>query len=254
MTKGEVFKLYANCLPVKGARRSVICDLEAKRLQFIPNDLFRILTECERLSLSEIKQRYEDTPETIIDDYFSLLVEQDYGFWCDEPESFPALDLSWDRPETITNAIIDIDRTSSHDYGSIFSQLDSLGCRAVEVRAYDTLSIEEVEEILQACQHLRLRHLDLMIKYQPELTCEALVDVCVRYQVISRIVVHSSPYMRKSTVGSFAILIRFDTHQIGPSSCGEVAPDYFSFNVEHFTEALRFNTCLNRKIGVAANG
>src|SRR5215216_6299446 len=254
MAKEDVFKLYANCLPVKGARRSIICDLQTQRAQFIPNDLFEILTEFDGVPVSEIKEQFEETSESVIDDYFNLLVEQDYGFWCDEPELFPPLNLSWDRPDTVTNAIIDVDRTSKHDYSNIFSQLDALGCRAVELRAYDALSMKEIEDILQACQHLRLRHLDLIIKFQPELTSEGLLDFCLRYQLISRILVHSSPYTQKFMVDMFPILVRFDTHEVKPSSCGEVAPEYFSLTVDHFTEALNFNTCLNRKISVAANG
>ncbi|MGH9897575.1 MAG: grasp-with-spasm system SPASM domain peptide maturase, partial [Pyrinomonadaceae bacterium] len=250
----DIFKLYANSLPVKGARRSIICDLQNQRAQFIPNDLFFILTELKRLSVSEIKERFKDTPEKIIDDYFNLLIEQDYGFWCDEPDRFPDVDLSWDRPEAITNAIVDIDQTSKHDYRQIFSQLNNLGCQAVQVRAYDPLSMKELEGILQACQNLRLRHLDLVIKFHPQLTLETLVDFCMRYQLISRIVVHSSPHESKAKVDPLPIFIRFHTYEVTPSSCGEVAPGYFSLTLEHFAEAHLFNTCLNRKISIAANG
>ncbi len=123
----EVFKLYANCMPVKGARRSIICDLQKQRLRFIPNNLFYILTELADHSVADIKQKFEGKTDQTIDDYFALLVKEDYGFWCDEPENFLPLDLTWDRPEAVTNSIIDIDSSSCHDYTEIFTQLDGAG-------------------------------------------------------------------------------------------------------------------------------
>ncbi|HEY4572343.1 MAG TPA: hypothetical protein VIJ26_00200 [Thermoanaerobaculia bacterium] len=40
-----VFQLFACCLPVKGARRSLLCDVQRQAFQFIPNGLYEILTE-----------------------------------------------------------------------------------------------------------------------------------------------------------------------------------------------------------------
>ena len=250
----KVFKLYANCMPVKGARRSIICDLQKQRLRFIPNNLFYILTELADYSVADIKQKFEGKTDQTIDEYFALLVKEDYGFWCDEPEKFPPLDLAWDRPEPVTNSIIDIDSSSSHDYTEIFTQLDQLGCQAVQIRAYDPLSMNQLEEILLACQHRRLRHLDLVIKFQPELTPETLADFCLRFQLISTISVYSSPAKYTHEVVPLPVFVRYYTHEVTPTSCGVVSPGYFSLFQEHFREAQQFNTCLNRKLSIAADG
>lgn len=251
----EVFKLHANCLPVKGARRSSICDLQKQRMRLIPNDLFYILTDLAGLTTTEIKQRFNGSCDQVIDDYFAMLTSEAYGFWCDEPpERFPKLDLSWQRPEKITNAIIDVDRSSKHDYASLLSQLDELGCQAVQIRAYDELTLADLEEIVTHCQNHRLRHLDLVIKFQPELTPETLSTLCLDYQVVSRIIVHSSPQKSHMRVEPFSIVIDYYTFPVTTSSCGVVSPRFFTLTVEHFTEAQNFNTCLNRKIGIAADG
>ena len=250
----EVFKLFANCLPVKGARRSTICDLQKQRMRLIPNDLFYILTDLAGLPTTEIKRRFNGDCDEVIDDYFTMLTEEAYGFWCDEPELFPKLDLSWDRPEKITNAIIDVDRSSKHDYQSLLSQLDELGCQALQIRAYDELTLADLEEILTHCERHRLRHLDLVIKFQPELTGEALNALCMAHQVISGIIVHSSPQKSRLKVNPFSIIIDYYTFPVTPSSCGMISPRFFSLTLEHFTEALNFNSCLNRKIGIGADG
>jgi SPASM domain peptide maturase of grasp-with-spasm system len=250
----EVFKLFANCLPVKGARRSTICDLQKQRMRLIPNDLFYILTDLAGLPTTEIKRRFNGDCDEVIDNYFTMLTEEAYGFWCDEPELFPKLDLSWDRPEKITNAIIDVDRSSKHDYQSLISQLDELGCQALQIRAYDELTLADLEEILTHCERHRLRHLDLVIKFHPELTAEALNALCMDHQVISQIIVHSSPQKSRLKVNPFSIIINYCTFPVTPSSCGMISPGFFSLTLEHFTEALNFNSCLNRKIGIGADG
>ena len=250
----EVFKLFANCLPVKGARRSTICDLQKQRMRLIPNDLFYILTDLAGLPTTEIKRRFNGDCDEVIDDYFTMLTEEAYGFWCDEPELFPKLDLSWDRPEKITNAIIDVDRSSKHDYQSLLSQLDELGCQALQIRAYDELTLADLEEILTHCERHRLRHLDLVIKFHPELKGEVLNALCMDHQVISRIIVHSSPQKSRLKVNPFSIIIDYYAFPVTPSSCGMISPRFFSLTLEHFTEALNFNSCLNRKIGIGADG
>ncbi|HYM00844.1 MAG TPA: grasp-with-spasm system SPASM domain peptide maturase [Blastocatellia bacterium] len=249
-----VFRLYANCIPVKGARRSLICDLQKNRAQFIPNDLFRILNECSDLTLPEIKALYGGAEDETIDQYFDLLLREDYGFWCDEPDRFPPLDMSWDRPERITNAIIDIDRSSRHDFKSVFAQLDELGCQALQIRSYDDLTLPAVEEILQACKGGRLRHLDLIVKFQTAFTEEILLELCMRNQVVSRLLVHSSPADHRVERDKVPFAIRYFEQAVTPTSCGEVAPGYFSITLDHFTEALHFNSCLNRKISIGADG
>jgi len=254
MIASSVFKLYANCIPVKGARRSVICDLQTGRAQLVPNDCFMILTEFAGRTIGEIKAYYDNEQDQTIDEYFDLLVKEDYGFLCDEADRFPALSLDWERPEPITNAIVDIDRTSKHDFGAIFSELSELGCQAVQIRAYDDLSLAELKRILEATNHLCFRHLDLIVKYQPELTEAALTELCLGHQVTSRVLVHSSPSQSKADTDKLSFAIRFFEEPVTPLSCGEVAPGYFSVNVEHFTEALHFNSCLNRKISISVDG
>jgi SPASM domain peptide maturase of grasp-with-spasm system len=254
MSEASVFKLYANCMPVKGARRSIVCDLQTGRAQLIPNDCYYILTQFPGSTLAAIKAYYDNDQDDVIDEYFDLLLKEDYGFMCDEPERFPPLNLEWDRPEPVTNAIVDVDSTSRHDYMGIFSQLDELGCQALHVRAYDALSLMEMDEILKACLHRRFRHIDLIVKHQPELTEDALVDFCLRYQAISRILVHSSPSTARVEKDKMSFAIRFFTDAVTPTSCGQVAPGYFSVNLEHFTESLHFNSCLHRKIGIGVDG
>jgi SPASM domain peptide maturase of grasp-with-spasm system len=73
-------------------------------------------------------------------------------------------------------------------------------------------------------------------------------------QVITRIVVHSSPFESSRIAEPLPISVRFVKNRASVASCGQVSPRYFSLFLEHFTEAQHFNTCLNRKISVTVDG
>jgi SPASM domain peptide maturase of grasp-with-spasm system len=53
--KNTYFKLFANCLPVKGASRSTICDVQRTELYFIPNELYETLLLLEQQSFESYK-------------------------------------------------------------------------------------------------------------------------------------------------------------------------------------------------------
>ncbi len=250
-----VFRLFACCIAVRGARRSLICDLGRQLLRFIPNGLYEILTEHGDKTLAGIKAAYDGRCDREIDEYFDFLAREELGFWCDEPASFPPIALDWESPQRITNAMIDVDRGSAFDYPAILAQLDDLGCEALQVRCFEPLDRAVVERLLAGAVHGRLRSIELLLAHQPELTDEALADLCRRHPRISRICVHSAPEDRAVESNPGAAEIGYRREAIGsPACCGCVHPSYFAPNLEVFLEAQRHNTCLNRKVAVDARG
>jgi SPASM domain peptide maturase of grasp-with-spasm system len=252
---GDVFRLFANCMPVKGARRSTICDLQYHRFDFIPNGLYYILTELKGKTVSEIKAVFDASQHVIIDEYFTFLQEKEYGFFCAEPELFPDLDLTWMAPEQITNAIIDVNEQSRHPYESIFDQLDALGCKALQLRFFDPVSVGEIEKILDSTQRGGLRHIELLLPYSTEFSDDTLKGLCVGNPRISGVVVSSAPKSRRMEVQGTGVPIDFTSAPCtSPACCGETSPKYFVINIGLFTEAQEWNTCLNRKISVSVDG
>jgi SPASM domain peptide maturase of grasp-with-spasm system len=250
-----VFALFACCIPVKGARRSTLCDVQRGSFQFIPNGLYEILTEHAGKTAAEIKAAYDHEYDEEIDEYLEFLLRHEFGFWCDDPAKFPPLDLTWEAPERITNAILDVDARSDHDYARILAELDDLGCKALEVRCFHGCALAELRAILEAARYGRLRSIDLLVGDGPELTPEALADLAARHGRVSGIVVHSAPEARRLPPSRTGVVVEYRTERIdSPSCCGKVYPGYFVVELETFAEGQRHNTCLNRKISVDARG
>jgi SPASM domain peptide maturase of grasp-with-spasm system len=255
MSARSVFRLFACCVPVRGARRSTLCDLQRERYELIPNGLYDILTTYTDHTLDEVRADFPAALHATIDEYFDFLVRQEYGFWCNDPGAFPPLDLSWERPEAVTNALVDVDGRSRHDWPLLLGQLDALGCQALQVRFFRPVGVDELDQVLGAMAGGRLRGVELMLPHDPEWGERTLEDLCLRHQRVMGIVVHSAPETRMERVSGLETVVHHRTERVDSHAhCGCVSPDWFMATLEGFTEARSFNSCLNRKLSVDAEG
>jgi len=165
------------------------------------------------------------------------------------------LDLGWERPELVTNALIDVDAGSRHDFASLLGQLDELGCTALQVRFFSPVPLDELEALLKTMHGGRLRSVELLVPFDAAWPEGALLRLCGLYQRLSGIVVHSAPGERTERVEYLETPVFYRTEVVeSHHHCGQVGPEWFAVSMEMFTEARRFNSCLNRKLSVDARG
>ena len=250
------FKLFACCFPVKGAIRAVICDVQRSEYSFIPIGLYEILMHCNDLSVEGIYVKYKNVSPSILDEYFEWLILKEYGFYTNEPWSFPKIKMTFHTPEKINNAIIDLDCKSIHNYESIFTQLDILGCKFIEIRSYDVIYYSSIMSILSYAKRLRFRNVDLILKYSNVYLYELseIKNIFVQYPFIGSITFHSAELNSNSSpiTGRY---LNYTTQIIDSENCcGQISKKYFSNNLETYTESQFFNTCLNKKISIDKYG
>jgi SPASM domain peptide maturase of grasp-with-spasm system len=254
----QYFNLFANCIPVKGAKRSVVCDLQRNQFDFIPNDLLNILEEIKTTEFSKIKEPLSDEDAETLDEYFDFLVKKEYGFWCskEELELFPQLDLSFVSPSIITNAIIDVDSQSNHDFTNIYNQLNDLGCKDLQIRFFSQTSLDELIEIIRPLLTNRIRSLQLVIQATAEFTEEKLIALCKRNMKIINVIISGSPEDKTVMVGldSYTSLNFIKQSIDSCGNCGNIHHTFFATNIQSFAESLHYNSCLNQKISVDING
>jgi SPASM domain peptide maturase of grasp-with-spasm system len=255
MSGEPVFRLFASCVPVRGAARSTLCDLQHARFELIPNGMHEILTEHRGRTVAEVKAAYGHQFDSVVDEYFDFLVERGFGFWTREPDAFPDLDLEWERPERITNSIVDVGPSSRHDFASIFRQLDDLGCKALQLRFFRACGVDEVSSILRHARAGRLRSVELLVPHAAEWDFAGVERLCAGHPRVSAVFVHSSPATAPARPTATGAHVFFMTDRVDSAwHCGQVHPDYFVAAMEPFTEALRYNSCLNRKMSVDEHG
>lgn len=84
----KTLKIVSNCIPVKGASRSIMYDLMRRSYFFIPNALSQVLAESENLSLDEIIEFYGQENKEIIIEYLDFLKDKDSITWVDNSSKF----------------------------------------------------------------------------------------------------------------------------------------------------------------------
>ncbi len=245
----DKFRLFACCIATKGVARSTISDVQRGKIYFIPNALLSILEDHPDKSIKEINACYGNQYDEIIEGYFQYLVENELGFFCDNPQNFPAINLVWDRPELITNAIIDLDKTSNYNIDKLLCGLQELGCKSIEFRIYDGFDYIKLMSLCLKFANSIFRFVSIIVKYHISFNLENMQRITRDYQRIQNLLIFDSEDEVEED-GIFFVKTKIDSS----SCCGFVSYKYFTPNLELFSEAQEFNTCLNRKVSVDVNG
>ncbi|WP_313240664.1 grasp-with-spasm system SPASM domain peptide maturase [Sphingobacterium multivorum] len=257
----KYFDLYANCIAVKGFKRSIIYDLQKSSWEFIPNNLFDLIELCGRKNtFSECYEMDNLFSNSMLDQYFKFLIEKNYLLIVDDKSQFahfPNLDRTFDFPGILTNAILDFDsdtlNTANYgDYVDLIKEFYSLGCNNYQFRSFGTQTNSILFNLLKETNNLDIE-IDLIYPYTNS-TTEDLENFFFEITNLRSIVIHSVP-PEKILHNETKFDITFtETFLTDNSCCGVIKPQYFSINLPMFTESLQFNNCLNRKIGVDIYG
>jgi len=249
------FVLFANCVPVRGARRSTICDLQRGHVYPVPNGMYEVVTAGRGRTLAELKEIYGPDSHEVLEEYLTFLEAKELGFWCDDPSAFPELDTSWDHPGRVSNAIVDVGASSRHDFPSLLAQLDRLGCRALQLRVFAPRPLAWLDEVLAHTRAGRLRSIEVLFCWSEGWTDQEMTELVFRHQRVSSMIVHSSPTAHTLEYRPGDTPVHFTTQAVDHHShCGQVHPGYFAINPGAFAEATSYNSCLNRKISVDEHG
>lgn len=251
----KYLRLFAGCLPVRGARRTAIVDTQRQKHYFVPNGLHELLGSGHYLDLAAVLTAYEPPQQAIIRQYVDFLLHHELAFLTDEPERFPNIDLTFRTPEPITNAIIDVDAASGFDFAGLAGQLSALKCKALQLRFSDAWPCPAVQQVLAAFADSTLRHIDVFAPYDASFEPGALAELSRTAPRLNVLHLYGAPADRVTWYRKFDLRV-VQVQQVlrFPGCCGTVQPEYFTYNLTHVAEATAHNSCLHRKIAVDARG
>lgn len=250
------YKRFENCIPVKGANRSVICDLQRGTFDFIPNVLYEILNQ-DFFKLSVLIDKYGVDNKETIEEYINFLTEKEYCFLVSEEELdyFPPLSMEWHNPSQITNAIIEVDDININTLKKTVYELENVGCKYIELRAYESHDIAYLLTILSVFDKSIITSIELYVKYDVNIFS---IDDCLQlisnnYRLTNVFLHSSTEVSQRKTQSSTKLFLTTETID-SSSHCGKISPAYFSINIAMFSESQNYNTCLNRKISINNRG
>jgi len=247
------FKLFANCIPVRGYKRSIICDLQLNRFIYIPNKIFAILHEnkAKEINYQQLLKKFDDKTQGL-KRFVNYFIENNYGFITENPNDFPELDLSWDYPSKITNAIIDLSHNSKYNIHKFLKEINELGTPAIQLRFFNKIKWEEILQLLVYIDKndFSFESIEIIAPYNPKFkhVFRKLSDY--NSMVVSTIIygstINKSYFIKENLCHLTYIKNKFENE----NSCGIISYNTFNVNLFQFCESQSFNTCLNRKLSI----
>jgi SPASM domain peptide maturase of grasp-with-spasm system len=252
MTKG-FFSLHSNCILVKGAKRSVVCDLFRNNIQPIPNDLYDLFENDKFLNLEHLFERFSNQDDKdVVSEYIDFLVKEDYGCYFKKDYSifFTELNTEFKIPSLITNCIIDFKDCDSLYLKKVVDRILDLQIINVEFRFFcDKFDLNDLKMLYSVVNQTAFKHISLIIPYNKSYHLIDFEYITFRF---NNIVIYASE--SDEIVENKNSILFYVKNLISIKSCGIVLSKYFSSNVQTFSESQHHNTCLNRKISIDKDG
>ncbi|WP_237274249.1 grasp-with-spasm system SPASM domain peptide maturase [Tenacibaculum ovolyticum] len=249
-----VFYLFSNCIPVKGYKRSIIYDLTRCEYRFIPNSLHEILEKFHGKSINFVKNFYKNH-DSIIDEYFTFLLENDYIFFGNKNESkrFPKLEYVWDYPSKISNCILEIESSFLINLESLIKDLNNLKCKHIHLFYKTSLNdLNELKKVVEIINHLPFKSVKISLPYTEEKNnLNELTNICEDNINISEIIFYNSPY-EKNVIPN--ISTKFTYIKDNKYNSAKKHLKDFHVNMNLFMESQKHNTFFNRKLIISSLG
>lgn len=253
----KYFHLFSCCIPVKGARKAVICDLQRNIIQPIPMPLYEMLVmdDTEKTkSVEEITLQYGLKDKQLVEEYLTFLYHNQFGYTTDSPVSALHLNLDeYDESRSITNAIVDYDANSHHSLKDLAPQLHALSCLALEIRFYYPVSSEKLVSELNHLQNTSIKTLEILVENSEDFELDKILDLKNTYPILRKITVSNS--CENTVYHRDELTIIYTCDVIRDERCCGVTNEFYCIaETKLFIESVHFNSCLNKKIAVDKQG
>jgi len=236
------FKRFSNCFLQGGYRNYTIYDVSRKDVFAIDKPTF------ELLGLDIFS---EELLQGLPNNRFSELLDREIIFQCPmgDENLFPSIKTNWYSPFLIANCIVDWSIDSTYDIVKIIEQLDTIGCKTLQLRFYPNVEVNQVVKVLQCIVGMNIRGVELVVPFGEE-----LIDFITRgFESIVSIICYSADSTSVKAYNNYQVILTKEMF-LGVEQCGVVSPSYFICNTDFFFESINHNSCLNRKISIDTYG
>lgn len=260
MISETILLLYSHCIIVKGAERSVICDLQRQKIYPIPHTLCSLFKDEMYIDIPETVSQLDHEGNEILKEYFEFLENNELAFYCsmDEIQLFPKMSEEWLFPAHISHCILDVWHEISYFNESFLKQLEALCCNFIQFRFFKKVSWQELGRIMTHINPSQIKSIEIILPLDKDddefyTKAEYLVN---ENRKISNLTITGTSITGIYKEGRSGMGYILQTNKIIDSElhCGVIHSSLFSINIPTYTESLAFNSCLNRKISIDTEG
>jgi len=245
----DLLILASNCKIITGHLKSILIDLQNQELLELSDWQFKLLKDISKLNKDEfIKKEIDFINSLIKKDVILKVPKQTLKY-------FKELNNEFENDSIINNSIVRINNSIVYYQDKLISNLNSVGCKFIEIRILDIMEKDILFEFLSRFKFTTIQSIDVFIPFNLNFTQCELINLQNKIFELRWIFIYSTPknklnnYNDKKLVNTLYL-----SHDINSKNCGVISSFYFAINIAMYTESLNNNTCLNCKISVDENG
>jgi SPASM domain peptide maturase of grasp-with-spasm system len=183
------FHLFASCIPVKGANRSAIYDLQRNQFEYIPNPLYDILTRFKNITFIDLLDFFPfKNDQRVLLEYFEFLKNNEFIFFSKlNSAQFPEYSISHERPYNISCLILDIENFHETKFEAIKRQILKAKVECIIFRFISPTTSIDIKNVLAFFNNIPTRIFQLFIEnknFTENLDFENLINLNERVSVI----------------------------------------------------------------------
>ena len=253
----DYFKLFANCMLVKGHSRSTINDLQRKKIQIINNDIANLLSKLNnKVSINELIGDYDDLEKKEIINLLENLEEMNFGFFCTEEsfDKFIPLDEKVNYSNEITNIICEFNAVDFERIEKIYNLIQQTRTESITFIFYNVLKNEDLVKAIKLLSDSFITSIDIIMRESKDVNSNFFASLNSFTNFVNNVTIHSS---NKETINKedYNFEINYTKKRIKDFSfCGAVSINHINIHQRSFLESLNFNSCLYKKMSVDRNG
>ncbi|MDN3692146.1 hypothetical protein QWZ06_07665 [Chryseobacterium tructae] len=242
------FKLFANCIPVKGEEEILLFDLHKISYLEIDEYIYDLITNtCEIKNISEIKNDSELREDST--DILDFLVENDFGFYVNDVNQYPKINTSYVTPDIINNSIIEVENFENYDIESVLTLLNDLFCGKVEIWVKDKMELEKLVSIVKKFENSFMRTIQIVLNHHLLSDADiAFIDQGWKDLNKTELIIYNH------TISKSERNFYFSQDDLSLSNYISQSQNPIYMNLHFYLESLEHNVFLNKKVCIDKKG
>lgn len=248
------FNLFSNILITKGAGRILISDLQRNVSELYPLELYEVVEELKNASVEDVLKNYDEESQPAIHEYLDILLDKEYGFITENnwDENFPPLSYAYEEPGTIADLFIDLTDISLLE--KIKDSVENLGVKHLVIYSQKPFTAEDFITTDQIFSHSVLCGIEVFSPFHQAVNRDFINTIHRNTERMYHIVFYKCEKEPFKVKDEFKFVLNFTKEDVKISSCGKVGLKYFNTNISKVSEAVNFNSCLHKKMGIDRQG
>lgn len=247
---------FENCIVTKGNNRCLVSDIQKGVSELMPIEFYNFVKYLKnKNSIAKLIEEYGEENKDVVLEYINYIIENEWGFYAEKEEldSFSELNLKFNHPSKITNAIIHFNEFEENIFEKIINELEILSCKDIVLIFENFFDLEKSNLFNRIIENTRIKSLELYIPYS---TINEKIILDINIDVLTKLIVYEAKTNKVYPFDKnhYYDLIYTNKKMKDFKFCGVVDLKYFNTNDLKVYESLNHNSCLHKKISIDKDG